>query len=210
MKLTKLVTHSRVDSRVPHPLLGTANTTKKSAAKSRGRIQVVLEQTKEGKEDLSHVFSDSDDEVDDPLGIVCAQPTPEKDVREEKRESFNSMVLPNPFLDSDDEEEEKRHSLSDMALPNPFLDSDDDEDDFVGGELRETRGARSEEEPESDREVSSFDSIRSSFTILDVPSMPALKSCLRVSTAPNRLVQYHFHLHSNPDDIWTQMLSSSL
>ena len=188
--LNKVVPLSRANSHAPRMALGVANADaiKEAATKPWHSIQVVLRQTEEEKENLQLASSYSDNVIKDLLA-------PREDtVDEQGKQLFNDFVPPNPFLDSDDEY-----------------------DDLVNRKSRETRGARAEEEPQSDQEIFSFDENFSYYpTHMDLPNVPdeaVLKSCLRVSTAPkkgrriawkDKPAQYRFYNRRDSDDSWSQ------
>jgi hypothetical protein len=192
-KPNKLVAHTRVDSRAPRVMFGATNTKRKPFARPRGHIQVLLKQEKENVP----IISDSGDETDDPLQAIAAAPAPEEDATEEQ--------------------EQETHLYNTSTLPNPFLDTDEEDGDPAGGKWPERRGARAEEEPDSDRESVKGETLPSFPAVegpLGVPGRVALKSCLHAPGAPkkdchitwkDRLAQYYCHFHGHPDDTWSRM-----
>ena len=108
MRNSNVIAESDVRPRARKPLVAAnanANARKKSKAASkpsRRRVQVVLTQAKEEKENLPHVTSDSDDEIDDPLVYGhSTQKTPSK-----RQGHWSTIIdaLPDPFvLTSSDE-----------------------------------------------------------------------------------------------------------
>ncbi len=101
-----------------------ANARKKPTAaskQSRRRLQVVLTHATEEKENLPHVSSDSDDEID---GRLVHAHSAQK----------------NPSKEQEQEQKQKRWSTIIEALPDPFvLTSSDKCDDPLGGGQSETK-----------------------------------------------------------------------
>ena len=104
MRSSKVIAESNVKPRARKPLVS-ANARKKSKAASkpnRRRVQVVLTQATEEKENLPHVSSDSDDEIDDPL--VHSRPTQKTPNKRQGHWAAIMDALPDPFvLTSSDE-----------------------------------------------------------------------------------------------------------
>lgn len=153
LKTNKVVARSRMNSRAPYTV-DAANATQQPAAKPRGRIQVMFNQTMKEKENLPLISPDFDD-LDDSLQAADPQRTSGEDVRGINTQLFVYTGLPNPFLDSDEEYEEY--------------------EDLANGGWRENWEARAEEEAYSDQESSSFE-CDSSYSALPMilDSNPAL------------------------------------
>jgi len=191
LKPSKVGTLSCVDSRPPHTVLGAANANmmKKPADKPKGCTQVALKQTVEEKENLSLLSPDSDDGIDDSfLQVAGVHPPSGEGAGEQKKQSF-----------------------MDIYLPNPFLDSDEEDDDLT---LGERGGTRAEEEPNSDQDNFSFESVSSYPTVQVLSDGAVPKPCLHLPNARKRrhqaawkdkLGQYNSYRYSSLNDLGSQI-----
>ena len=199
LKCNDVTVESKVKPRPRKPFAdanANANTTRntkksKAASKpSRRRVQVVLAHAKEEKENLPHVASDSDDEIDDPL--AHAQKNPSKRQERKNKKEYTIDNLPDPFV---------------------LTSSDECDDPLEGGE-GETNGATAGE-PDKIEELSTTDSGPDSVTsaeTADVDDARTPKSCLRAPSAPSKgrtvsfkdpLLKFHFYYYPDPNDIWS-------
>ena len=168
------------------------NARKKSKAASkpsRRRVQVFLTQAAQEKENLPHVSSDSDDEIDDPL--IHTQKSPSK------RQGHWSTII--------------------AALPDPFVltSSDEFDDPLEEGGQSETEGPTAGV-PDKVKGITTKDSdlapvIPAETTDVGDPWTP--KSCFRAANAPSKghtvrfkesLLKFHFYYYPDPDDIWSR------
>jgi len=195
LKYNKVLAESNVKPRARKPLAAantSVNARKKSKAApkpSRHRVQVVLTHTKEDKENVSRISSDSDDEIDDPLHTRPAQGNLSK-VKEQ--------------------EQAYKQLLNDIVnLPDPFLLTSEDESDDP------SEGATSGE-PERVEGITATNSDPAPITTADpagVRDAKTLKSCLHTANAPPKgltvsfkdpLLKFHFYHYPDPNDIWSQ------
>ena len=191
MRNSKGIAESDVKPRARKPLVAANKNSKAASKPSRRRVQVVLTHAKEEKENLPHVSSDSDDEIDDPLVHArSTQKTPSK------RQGHWSTIID--------------------ALPDPFvLTSSDEFDDPLEGGRSGSKGptAGVADKVEGITTKDSGAAPVTSAETTDAGNPWALKSCLRAADAPSKghtvrfkesLVKFHFYCYPDPDDIWSR------
>ena len=168
--------------------LGAANTSANMGKTSKASTKATrrrVSHAKGDKENVPHIFSDSDNEDDHPAQNALALSAQKNASKEQKKQEYH-------FTDID-------------SLPDPFVLTTSDEcDDSLEEGQSEIEG-----DTTTDSDVPAVTTAE----LADEHNARVPKSCLRGAKAPPKgrtvsfkdpLIKFHFYHYPDPDDIWSR------